>query len=73
MPPQALDQLYEIAAAHDTVIGLHRDRVTARWTASIAGAGSATSLTPNGAVRALADKLAARPLLTLCQQEESHG
>lgn len=68
-----LDELYAIAAKHGTTIGLCRDHVTRRWVAHVDGAGSAVALTANGAVRALADKLAPRPLLTLCQQEESHG
>jgi hypothetical protein len=69
---QALDRLYEIAAAHGTVIGLRRDRAAGRWIASIPGAGSAEALTPNGAVRALADSLAPRSLV-LCQREDAHG
>lgn len=72
MCTQALDALYKIAAAHGTVIGLRRDRIAARWVASIAGAGEACALTVNGAVRALADKLA-EPHLVLCQQEDTHG
>lgn len=72
MATQAIDALYAIAQERDTVLQLHRDRGARRWIATI-GDDSAPALTPNGAVRALADKLASRPVLRLCQQEDTHG
>lgn len=72
MATQALDALYAIAQERNTKLHLHRDRGARQWVATI-GDDSAPALTANGAVRALADKLAPRPVPRLCQQEDTHG
>lgn len=71
----ALDALYAITAERGCVLSLRRRPGTGTWVAFIGDgpAFAASASTANGAVRALADKLAPRPRLLLCQREETHG